>query len=62
LLAVVECGTRAVLAAAFGPETSGELAYSRRPLGCLNASMLLLADADFGAIEFLREGAGTGAQ
>jgi Insertion element 4 transposase N-terminal/Transposase DDE domain len=62
LLAVVECGTRAVLAAAFGPETSGELAYARRLLTCLNASMLLLADAGFDAVEFLREAAGTGAQ
>jgi hypothetical protein len=62
LLAVVECGTRAVLAAAFGPETSGELTYARRLLNCLNASMLLLADAGFDAVEFLREAAGTGAQ
>lgn len=62
LLAVVECGTRAVLAAAFGPETSGELPYARRLLTCLNPSMLLLADAAYDAIEFLREVTGTGAQ
>jgi hypothetical protein len=62
LLAVVECGTRAVLAAAFGPENDGELTYARRLLGSLNASMLLLADAGFDAMEFLREVAGTGAQ
>ena len=62
LLAVVECGTRAVLAAVFGPETSGELAYARRLLNCLNASMLLLADAGFDAVEFLRDVADTGAQ
>jgi transposase IS4-like protein/DDE family transposase len=61
LLAVVECGTRAVLAAAFGPETSGELTYARSLLTCLNASMLLLADAAFDAVEFLRETADTGA-
>uniref|UniRef100_UPI003D73600B IS4 family transposase n=1 Tax=Actinacidiphila sp. bgisy167 TaxID=3413797 RepID=UPI003D73600B len=62
LLAVVECGTRAVLAACFGPENEGELSYARRLLGCLNASMLLLADAGFDAVEFLRDVAGTGAQ
>ncbi|MBZ9640583.1 transposase [Streptomyces sp. PSKA30] len=62
LLAVVECGAGAVLAAAFGPETSGELAYVRRLLNCLNASMLLLADAGFDAVDFLRDVAGTGAQ
>jgi hypothetical protein len=60
LLAVVECGTRAVLAAVFGPETSGKLTYAGHLLNCLNASMLLLADAGFDAVEFLREAAGTG--
>lgn len=30
LVAVVECGTRAVLAACFGPEDEGELPYARR--------------------------------
>lgn len=62
LLAVVECGTRAVLAACFGPEDQGELPYARCLLGCLDRSMLLLADAGFDAVEFLREVCGTGAQ
>jgi hypothetical protein len=62
LLAVVECGTRAVLAACFGPEDQGELSYAQRLLGCLDRSMLLLADAGFDAAEFLREVRGTGAQ
>jgi hypothetical protein len=62
LLAVVECGTRAVLAAAFGPENEGELSYAHRLLGCLNASMLLLADAGFDAVEFLRDVAASEAQ
>ncbi|WP_431955236.1 IS4 family transposase [Actinacidiphila sp. bgisy167] len=62
LLVVVECGTRAVLAAAFGPEDEGELPYARRLLGCLNTSMLLLADAGFDAIEFLRDVTTSGAQ
>lgn len=62
LLAVVECGTRAVLAACFGPESDGELSYARKLLGCLDPTMLLLADAGFDAVEFLREVAATGAQ
>jgi hypothetical protein len=62
LAALVECGTRAVLAAAFGPEAAGELAYAGALLGALDASMLLLADAGFDAAEFLRDVTGTGAQ
>lgn len=62
LLVIVECGTRALLAAAFGPESDGETVYAGRLLGCLDATMLLLADAGFDAIGFLREVAGTGAQ
>lgn len=62
LLAVVECGTRAVLAACFGPESEGELPYAQRLLSCLDRSMLLLADAGFDAVEFLRQVGGTGAQ
>lgn len=62
LAALVECGTRAVLAAAFGPEAAGELAYARQLLPALDAGMLLLADAGFDAAQFLRDVTGTGAQ
>jgi hypothetical protein len=62
LLALVECGTRALLAAAFGPETAGELAYASQLLGGLDAGMLLLADTAFDAAGFLREVRLTGAQ
>jgi hypothetical protein len=55
LLALVECGTRAVLAAAFGPDTDGELAYASKLLAALEASMLVLADAGFDAAHFLRD-------
>jgi Insertion element 4 transposase N-terminal/Transposase DDE domain len=55
LLALVECGTRALLAAAFGPEDTGELAYAQRLLGALDATMLLLADAGFEAAQFLHD-------
>jgi hypothetical protein len=53
LVVLVECGTRAVLAAAFGPESEGELTYARRLLGALDRSILLLADAGFDGSEFL---------
>ena len=62
LLVLIECGTRAVLAAAFGPDTTGELSYARRLLAACNASMLVLADAGFDAVEFLRDIGVTGAQ
>jgi hypothetical protein len=62
LLALIECGTRAVLAAAFGPEATGELPRARPLLAALDATMLLLADAGFDATEFLRDITMTGAQ
>ena len=62
LLALVECGTRALLAAAFGPEETGELAYAQPLLGALDATMLLLADAGFEAAQFLRDVRTAGAQ
>ena len=62
LLVLVECGTRAVLAAAFGPESEGELVYARSLLNALDRSMLLLADAAFDANEFLHQVKAGGAQ
>jgi len=62
LVALIECGTRAVLAAAFGPEAAGELPYARQLLAALDAGMLLLADAGFDAAEFLRDIGLAGAQ
>jgi hypothetical protein len=53
LVVLIECGTRAVLAAAFGPKSEGELTYVRRLLGALDRSMLLLVDAAFDGSEFL---------
>jgi|SRR5215475_2239150 len=43
--AIGKCGTRAVLAAAFGPDTAGELACASTLLNALDATMLLLAEA-----------------
>lgn len=62
LLVLVECGTRAILAAAFGPECEGELIYAGRLLGALDRTMLLLADAAFDANEFLSDVKASGAQ
>ncbi|GAA3784117.1 hypothetical protein VXC91_42575 [Streptomyces chiangmaiensis] len=42
LVALVECGTRALIGAAFDPDTTGELGYARRLLDQLDASMVLL--------------------
>ncbi|MGW2940105.1 IS4 family transposase [Streptomyces sp. NPDC001156] len=62
LVVLVECGTRAILAAAFGPESDGELTYAQRLLSALDHTMLLLADAGFDANEFARDVHATGAQ
>ncbi len=53
LLTLVECGTRALIAVAFGPESEGELPYAKRLLTGLDETMLLLADAAFDGNEFL---------
>jgi hypothetical protein len=51
-----------VLAAAFGPDTTGELACASTLLTALDATMLLLAGAGFDAAEFLRDIGLAGAQ
>jgi hypothetical protein len=62
LVVLVECGTRALMAAAFGPESDGELSYAGRLLSTLDHTMLLLADAGFDGAEFVRDVQATGAQ
>ncbi|MFF3876697.1 IS4 family transposase [Streptomyces sp. NPDC001978] len=62
LVVLVECGTRAVLAAAFGPESDGELSYARSLLSVLDRTMLVLADAGFDGNQFARDVHATGAQ
>ncbi|QCX82449.1 Transposase DDE domain protein (plasmid) [Streptomyces sp. YIM 121038] len=61
LVALVECGTRALLDAAFGSDRIGELSYAHRLLASLDASMLLLADAYYDAVDFLNAVSETGA-
>lgn len=61
LVALVECGTRSLVDTVFGPDDVGELAYARRLLGHLDASMHLLADACYDAFDFLQAVQDTGA-
>jgi hypothetical protein len=65
LVALVECGTRAALAAVFGTPADGELVYASRLTDQastrLRAGMVLLADRNFDAGTFLAEVAATGA-
>jgi hypothetical protein len=59
LVALVACGTRAVLAAAFGAGAERELAAGLT--GALGRGMLLLADRGFFSRGLWRQAAGTGA-
>jgi hypothetical protein len=61
LAALVACGTRSVIAAAFGPAVTGELEYARRLAADLRAGMLLLGDRNFASAALLNHWAATGA-
>jgi len=61
LLALAECGTRALVAACCGGYRTGEKTLARRLLGRLGAGMLCLADANFACYELWAIAAGTGA-
>jgi Insertion element 4 transposase N-terminal/Transposase DDE domain len=61
LVALVSCGTRSVIDAAFGPASAGEIAYACCLLGGLRAGMLLLADRGFGYGILAAQVAATGA-
>lgn len=58
---LIECGTRAVIAAVFGPESVGETAQARTLVGHLRAGMLVLADAGYDSWTLLRDITATGA-
>jgi hypothetical protein len=47
LVALVECGTRALIGAVFGPERDGETTFADRLVPLLGPGMLLLADCGF---------------
>jgi hypothetical protein len=64
LLALVACGTRALIGAAIGPargKSTGERELAGQLLGRLRAGMLLLADRGFYSYQLWTAAAGTGA-
>jgi hypothetical protein len=61
LVALVACGTRAVIDAVFGPRTSGETTHGKRLARSLNQDMIVLLDRGFSSNAFLETVAGTGA-
>lgn len=60
LVAVVGCGTRALMGATFGPLKKGETRYAPDLFGCLRPGMLLLADRNFAVKDLLVQIAATG--
>jgi hypothetical protein len=61
LAALVACGSREVLAAAFGPTSIDEKGYATGLLGALHPGMLVLADRHFGSRPMLSGLAATSA-
>ena len=61
LLALVACGTRALLAATFGSTSRGETGYAVDLLPALHPGMIVLADRNFAAADLIAAVAGTGA-
>jgi hypothetical protein len=61
LVALVACGTRAVIDAVFGPRKPGEPVLGRRLLRSLHQDMVVLLDRGFATNAFLQAVAGTSA-
>ena len=61
LVGLVACGTRSMIAAAFGPARIGESGYAARLAGHLKPGMLLLADRNFFSADLLGRFAAGGA-
>jgi Insertion element 4 transposase N-terminal/Transposase DDE domain len=61
LLALVACGTRALIDAVFGPTASGETTYARGLLRSLRPGMMVLADRNFAAAALITAITRTGA-
>ena len=59
LVALVACGTRTIIDAAFGPTSRGELDYTRQLARSLHAGMLVLMDRNFGAAALIGQLAAT---
>jgi hypothetical protein len=62
LLALAECGTRALIAACQGGYSTGEKTPARQLIGRLGQGMLCLADSNFACYELWRDAAAAGAQ
>jgi hypothetical protein len=62
LLALAECGTRALIAAVHGAYGTGEKTLARELIAKLGAGMLCLADRNFACWELWHDAAATGAQ
>ena len=62
LLALAECGTRALIAAVPGGYRTGEKTLARQLLPRLQAGMLCLADSNFACYELWRDATATGAE
>jgi hypothetical protein len=62
LLALAECGTRALVAAVHGGYGTGEKTLARQLLGRLGEGMLCLADRNFACWELWHDAAAAGAQ
>jgi hypothetical protein len=62
LLALAECGTRALVAAVHGGYGTGEKTLARDLIGRLGEGMLCLADRNFACWELWHQAAATGAQ
>jgi hypothetical protein len=62
LVALAECGTRALVAAVHGAFSTGEKTLARELIGKLGEGMLCLADRNFACWELWHDAAATGAQ
>jgi hypothetical protein len=62
LLALAECGTRALIAACQGGYRTGEKTLARQLIGQLGQGMLCLADSNFACYELWRDAAAAGPQ
>ena len=61
LVALVACGTRAIIDAVFGPTAEGEKTYLPRLLGSVHSAMIVLLDRGLSSNALLAAVAGTGA-
>src|SRR5918996_205247 len=59
LVALVACGTRSLIDAAYGPTSNGETAYTDRLTGSINAGMLVLCDRNLTTAALTRRIAAT---